>query len=46
MITMDVKTENTIKRLEQQLSKVTDPKLQAELKSKINALKGNKEILK
>lgn len=43
---MDVKTENTIKRLEQQLSKVSDRKLQDELKAKINALKGNKEILK
>lgn len=43
---MDVKTENTIKRLEQDKSKATDPKMKEIIQAKINTLKGNKDVLK
>ena len=43
---MSVKTENTVKRLQQDLAKTSDPKLREAIKAKINALKGGKDILK
>lgn len=43
---MDVKTENTVKRLEQDMAKVSNPELKEEIQSKINAIKGNKDVLK
>lgn len=41
-----MKTEETIKMLEQQVKHATDPKLKKEIQAKINALKGNKDVLK
>ena len=41
----NVKTENTIKRLEQELKKAPE-NLKPEIKAKITALKTNKEITK
>lgn len=41
-----MKKQETIKMLEQQFKHATDPKLKKEIQSKINALKGNKDILK
>jgi len=41
----NVKTENTIKRLEQDKQKAS-PEMKQEIQSKINALKNNREILK
>lgn len=43
---MTVKTEETIKMLEQQAKHATDPALKKSIQAKINALKGNKDILK
>jgi len=42
----NVATENTVKRLESELNKASNPHLKTEIQEKINALKQNKEILK
>lgn len=43
---MDVKTENTIKRLEQDKAKTSDTKMKEIIQAKINTLKGSKDVLK
>lgn len=43
---MNVKTENTIKRLEQDKAKVSNPALKQEIQAKINSLKSGKDVLK
>jgi len=42
----DVKTENTVKRLEATLQKAENPDVKKELQAKINALKGSKIVQK
>lgn len=42
----NVKIDNTVKRLEQDRNKVSDPKLKEEISSKIAALKNQKDVLK
>lgn len=43
---MEAKTENTIKRLEQDRNKTDNPELKKEITSKINTLKSGKTVTK